>query len=288
MTAASVDEVLAGAPEVIDGFPAFAPELAKENADFPADLFPALAEVEERSFWFLGRNRILQWLFDRFVGGAEREVLEIGCGTGFVLSGFAKRFPAYSLTGAEIYTEGLRFAQQRVPTARFCQLDATGMPFEAAFDVVGCFDVLEHITEDRQALAGVHQALRAGGHVVITVPQHAWLWSDYDEAGDHKRRYARADLLEKVKSAGFEVRYVSSFVTSLLPLLLANRWAQRGSSRRQAEVSEQAMKDLAPGGAINAAGTVGLRIDEALMKLGISLPVGGSLTVVGRKRHADK
>ncbi len=287
MTATSVDEVLAGAPERIDGFPAFAPGLARENADFPADLFPALADVEERSFWFLGRNRILQWLFDRFVGEAEREVFEIGCGTGFVLSGLAKRFPKYSLTGAEIYTEGLRFAQQRVPTARFCQLDATGMPFDSAFDAVGCFDVLEHITEDRQALAGIHQALRPGGYVVITVPQHAWLWSAYDEAGGHKRRYARADILEKVGSAGFEVTFVTSFVMALLPMMLANRWVQKGSSRQKADVSRQAMADLSPGALANSVGTAGMRLDETLIRLGLSLPVGGSLAVVGRKRFEN-
>lgn len=282
-SAASVREVLQTAPAEICGFPAFAPELSAGNRDFPPDLFSELAAVEERSFWFLGRNRILLSLFQQHVGDGECDVLEIGCGTGFVLSALARRFPGYRLLGAEIYTEGLEFARERVPSAQFCQLDAARMPFRGAFDAAGAFDVLEHIDDDEAVLKGLNRALKPQGSLLITVPQHPWLWSQYDEAGHHKRRYSRPELLEKVARAGFRTIYASSFVTLLLPLMILNRRAQKDSGRPSESVSEQAMRDLAPRPVVNSLGALLLRGDELAMKLGISLPAGGSLVVVARK-----
>ena len=74
------------------------------------------------------------------------------------------------------------------------QLDARELPYEAAFDAVGAFDVIEHITEDERVLASMHRALKPGGVLIVTVPQHKWLWSWTDEQARHKRRYGRREL----------------------------------------------------------------------------------------------
>jgi SAM-dependent methyltransferase len=279
----SVDAALAAAPETVQGFPAFAPDFAHLHPDFPPDLFPGLARAEEKSFWFQGRNRIIQWLFRRFLGAETHDVLEVGCGTGFVLRGLATTFPSYRLTGAEVYSAGLRFAQDRVPQAHFCQLDATNMPFESLFDAIGCFDVLEHIPDDEAALRGIAKALKPDGFLFITVPQHMWLWSAYDEAGGHKRRYSRSELVSKVQAAGYQVLFVSSFVSLLLPLMFANRFLQKEDKRSRAEVSEQSLRDLTPSGLLNVIGSLCMRIDFFLLRLGLSLPLGGSLSMVVRK-----
>jgi len=279
----SVEASLRDAPATVQGFPSFAPDFANLHPDFPPDLFPGLAEAESKSFWFQGRNRIIQWLFDRFLGPAAKDVLEVGCGTGFVLQGLASRFPSYRLTGAEVYSAGLQFAQERVPQGHFCQLDATDMPFTGLFDAVGCFDVLEHIPDDEAALRGISQALKSNGYLLVTVPQHMWLWSAYDEAGGHKRRYSRGELLGKVRAAGYEVLYASSFVTLLLPLMFLNRLLQKGDKRSHAEVSRQSLRDLTPSGPQNLLGTLCMRLDFLLMRLGLSLPFGGSLCLVARK-----
>lgn len=84
--------------------------------------------------------------------------MEIGCGTGYVLSGLSASTD-FQLSGSDIHVEGLKYAKQRVPSAEFIQMDATEMPFETEFDAIGAFDVLEHISDDELALKNIHKSL---------------------------------------------------------------------------------------------------------------------------------
>ena len=263
------------------GIPAFAADLAAGGDDYPSEVFPRLAAVEERSFWFLARNRIVVGLFRRFVGTEPARVLEVGCGTGFVLKALAVAFPRHSLVGAEAFVSGLAFAKERVPRAEFCQLDATKMPFEGMFDAVGFFDVLEHLDDDAGAMAGGCRALRNGGWLFVTVPQHAWMWSRLDDASGHKRRYSRSELVRRVEAAGFRVEMVSSFVTTLFPAMVLSR--RKGSGDAD-DAMDSALDDLAPGGAVGVIARVAMGIDEFVIRWGMSLPFGGSLVLVARKR----
>src|SRR5262245_9880077 len=74
-----------------DGFLHWAPELAGGNLDYDADFFRKLAPLEEKNWWFVGRNRMIQSAVRRL--GSPGSFLEIGCGTGFVLKGLADAFP---------------------------------------------------------------------------------------------------------------------------------------------------------------------------------------------------
>ena len=163
-------------------------------------------------------------------------VLEIGCGTGFVLSALhAQR--RFQLVGAEQHIAGLRFARERLPEVEFVQLDARRLPYRCEFDAIGAFDVIEHIDEDEEVMASAHAALRPRGLFVLTVPQHAWLWSSTDDYAHHKRRYSRAELLAKMRRRGFAIRFCTSFVFTLLPLMYLSRL---GKGRVTPEVDSSA------------------------------------------------
>ena len=75
----------------------------------------------------------------------------------------------------------------------------------AAFDWVLALDVLEHLKDDAGALAEAARLLKPGGRLVLTVPAWPGLWSEHDVALGHHRRYRRADLVRRVRSAGLEV-----------------------------------------------------------------------------------
>lgn len=105
-------------------------------------------------------------------------------------------------------------------------MDATAIPFVGEFDVFGAFDVLEHVEEDEQVLIQMRDALKPRGVMLLTVPQHAWLWSPVADSC-HVRRYAAKELQVKVKAAGFEIVRSTSFVFSVLPAMFASRMAQR-------------------------------------------------------------
>lgn len=264
-------------PAQRDGLNAFAPALAAENDGFNPDTFQRYAAIEAGHFWFVGRNRLLtkRWLqhFPK-----AKNILEIGCGTGFVLANTRAVFPAARLSGSDIYTEGLRFAQTRVPSATLFQMDACHIPFRDEFDLIGAFDVLEHIEDDQAALSEIYAACQSGGGVVLTVPQHQWLWSATDDYAHHKRRYTRRELVEKVQRAGFKVEYVSSFVSLLLPLMLVSRWLQKSD-----QADDQMDAGFKIGKVANAVMSAVMTLERGLLALGVTLPLGGSLLLIATK-----
>lgn len=221
--------VCARSPDSQGGIVRFAPALAEENDGFSAESFACLALLESGSFWFRARNRLIVWSLQRHFGQVG-SFLEIGCGTGFVLAGVHRAFPQAILAGSEIYDQGLSFARDRVPAAQLYQMDARKLPFEEEYDVVGAFDVLEHIDEDDAVLREMFRTVRKGGGIVVTVPQHPFLWAEVDDYSFHKRRYTRPELLRKVRAAGFQVERVTSFVSLLLPLMMLSRLSRRSST----------------------------------------------------------
>ncbi len=264
-------------PQILEGFPAFAPELAHAEEGYDPAHFPALAALESRNFWFRARNRLIVWVLGRYFPGARR-FLEVGCGTGFVLSGVAAAFPALEIAGSEVAAEGLEFAARRVPAARLIQMDARRIPFRGEFDVAGAFDVIEHIEDDRAVLRALQDALAPGGGLLLTVPQHPFLWSEYDVHARHVRRYREDDLRAKLVEAGFEIVKMTSFVTLLLPLMIVSRLTQRKS---RAGYDPLAELRLAPW--LNWVLEKALDFERVLIRAGIRFPAGGSLLVVARK-----
>src|SRR4029077_3111817 len=107
--------------------------------------------------------------------------------------------------------EGLQTARTRLARVPLYQADARRLPFDREFDAVGAFDVLEHIRQDDAALAQLYQAVRPGGGLLVTVPQHPRLWSTADEYARHERRYTRSGLMQKVADAGFVPVHITSF-----------------------------------------------------------------------------
>ncbi|MNU92460.1 trans-aconitate 2-methyltransferase [compost metagenome] len=246
-----------------------------DRTPFPKSAFEALAQAEARHWWFRTRNRVIIWVLKSHIGKI-RNFLEIGCGTGFVLEGIQQEYPETTLTYTEFFDEGLMHARRRVPGASFEKLDARAMNDAARFDVIGAFDVIEHINEDEQVLANLSRALHKDGHLLLTVPQHRWLWSAADERACHVRRYTRRELVDKVGRAGLEVQYVTSFVTLLVSLM----WlARQRPGQKNAEVnSEFDISDRT-----NRLLEFVMKIELGLLKAGITFPLGGSLLLLAKK-----
>ncbi len=269
----------------IDGIRCYAPEVALDYTDYPSGGFDVTAAVEARSFWCRTRNRVLTHVFRRFTDrGRPLDVLEIGCGIGGVI-GALREVGNLRLTGSEIYIQGLKYARAKMPDVDFIQLDATAIPFRDQFDVVGAFDVLEHIDADELVMREVHKALKADGLFVVTVPQYQWMWSTLDELVHHKRRYGRRELVEKLRGAGFDVIYTTSFVTALFPFMLLSRLRDRGKAASSNETADFSDRVTLPG-PVNTVFDWVMRLDEALLKLGLTLPFGGSLLIVARRTRS--
>jgi SAM-dependent methyltransferase len=264
-------------PERLNGIEAHAPEFAHGGGGFKSEYFSELSRLEAGNFWFRARNELILWALKTYQPNVS-SFLEVGCGTGFVLSGIARAYPTLALSGSEIFLAGLSYAAERVPSAHFMQMDARRVPFVQEFDAIGAFDVLEHIKEDETVLAQLHDAIKPGGVLLLTVPQHPWLWSASDEYACHVRRYTRAEIEQKVKASGFELIRSTSFVTSLLPAMMLSRALSKNKTENFDATAELKINKL-----LNKIFYGLMKLEIYSIRAGFNYLIGGSRLIVARK-----
>lgn len=255
--------------------------VAAETLDapsYPKEAFHDLYQLEASSFWFRNRNRVILWSFKTFFPKAK-SYLEVGCGTGFVLKAMHDEFPDLQLNGAELFEEGLEYARQRVPDANLFQLDICKNDFKGQFDVIGAFDVVEHIETDLLALSQVRPLLSKNGGLMLTVPQHKFLWSIADEYACHARRYEASELKSVVEKAGFEVVFMTSFVSLLMPMLMLSRL-----SKKKAEDFDPFSEFKIPRWLDFALDKI-LTVERMFIRAGMRFPAGGSLLLIARAKN---
>jgi SAM-dependent methyltransferase len=239
---------------------------------FSGKFFERLHDIEQRHFWFLARNTLITWAIRRYFPDA-RSFLEVGGGNGQVVRAIRRACPQMRLTMSEVFIEGLIAAKASLDGVDVVQADVLRLPWDGEFDVIGAFDVLEHIRDHEAAVGQIRRALRPGGGVLITVPQHQWLWTEVDEISRHERRYSRRELIGVLERAGFRMRRVTSFVSLLLPAFIAARAGRRTTVDNAAELF-----DISP--RVNRIGHNTMKVEHALIRAGVSLPAGGSLLAV--------
>lgn len=264
-------------PIFLNGVVAHAPSLANDGGGFKPQYFSELARLEATNFWFQARNKIILWTLRTYIPNFQN-FLEVGCGTGFVLSAVSKAHPEVALSGSEIFVAGLSHATERIHSANFMQMDARDVPFVDEFDVIGAFDVLEHIEEDEAVLAQLHRALKPGGVLLLTVPQHPWLWSVSDEYACHVRRYTCLEIEAKVRIRSFEILNSTSFVTTLLPVMMLSRVLQKINPNSSDPTDELKISPF-----LNKILYSLMMLELSGIRIGLSYPIGGSRLIVARK-----
>jgi SAM-dependent methyltransferase len=256
-------------------------------ATYDPSLYPHLAPIEERHFWFRGRNSAIGAIARRICASPRpgRRVLEVGCGTGNVLRQLERACPDALVIGTDLFAAGLVHARARTGCP-LVQADIRTPPFSARFDLIGLFDVLEHLPDDVAVLRALRGLLAPDGALVLTVPAHAWLWSYFDVASRHCRRYAVGDLERKLGQAGYRVEYLSQYMCAILPLVwIRRRLAVRAvpaATAGGADTLELATEELRIWPIVNGLLTWLLEREARLVARGRHLPFGTSLIVLAR------
>jgi SAM-dependent methyltransferase len=264
-------------------------EISKRPA-YTAEQFAPLFAAEERHFWFSSRNRCIANALRSLPDfSAIRDVLEVGCGTGIVLAHLQRLFPAGRVVGMDLFEEGLNFARRRFQ-GTLIQGDIFQTSFEQPFDLIGAFDVIEHLDEDENLLKRFWQLLRPGGHLILTVPAHLSLWSYFDEVAGHRRRYSPLELKRKLASAGFTGLFVTQFMGALFPAMwIKRRYLGDGASklgRASAQHRQAAVEsDLRINPIVNRFFELLLSPEPFFISRHMRLPVGTSLLALAQ-RHA--
>jgi SAM-dependent methyltransferase len=243
---------------------------------FDASFFDRVDKAEREHFWFEGRMALIEHVLDRSFPCAE-SFLDVGSGTGHVVAALRRHRPSMHVTAAEAFSDGLRLTAQRATGVELIQTDALHLPYDAEFDVVGAFDVIEHIADDGAAVREMIRAVRSDGGLILTVPQHRFLWSPFDDYVRHHRRYSRAQMLRLLEDAGCDVVFATSFVSLLLPAMFFARIFRRAHP-------DDPLSEFHVSGWMNRVGRSLLTTERWLIRHGMTFPAGGSLLVVAKKR----
>lgn len=122
-------------------------------------------------------NPLQRKLIDRFharvtdivTGLQPATMLDAGCGEGFVIDIFQTAMPETWIAGFDVLENSVKAAQQRNPRAAVAVGDIYNIDFaDDSFDLVCCFEVLEHLHEPDRALKELARVAKS--HVVLSVP----------------------------------------------------------------------------------------------------------------------
>lgn len=268
--------------KIIEGIKCYNPEIAEAYKNYPSAGFDVIEKQEKAIFWCRSRLRLLKSIIAKY-SKKNTSFLELGCGTGFFIRELSKNLNL-KIIGSDIYLTGLKYAQKKSPDIEFIQLDATSNCISEKFDIIGAFDVIEHIENDEAVIANVYHSLTEGGYFIITVPQYQFLWSKLDELVKHQRRYSKTELFTKLNKNGFTIAFHSSFVFTLFPLMYLSRFFDKKHIPTNEFSADEFEKRVRLPKFLDWIFDKLMYIDEYLIGLGLSLPFGGSLLVVGKKK----
>jgi 2-polyprenyl-3-methyl-5-hydroxy-6-metoxy-1,4-benzoquinol methylase len=236
-------------------------------------------------WWHVHRARTVVDLADRFLASARpvSRYLDVGCGPGSSTRCVAEGLVARGLLAPSGAVEGLdpdeRLSEMcRRNGVRFHLLsEALGPRAEGPFEIFTALDVLEHLDDPVSLLRPLREWLSPGAVGLFTVPAFQRLYSDWDVAAGHRRRYAVAELAALLRSSGYEVLWTSYFYSfAVLPAM---------ALRRRNGVPRAETRDLpfprVPGW-LNATLKGVSALERTLLRL-TPIPVGTSAVAVVRR-----
>jgi len=209
------------------------------ETDLKREYYAEYRQVEDVHWWFVGRRRILLQVLNRYLGNGDRDrrrILDVGCGTGTMLTYLASYGKAQ---GVDIDEEAIGYCRERGLTdVRLGSAET--LPFEdGSFDLVTALDVVEHLDDDAAALREIHRVLRPGGKLLMTVPAHPFLWGDQDEVNLHKRRYVASEVRDRLTATEFEVLRLTYINALMFAPIAAIRMLRRLEHRLRPRITAQ-------------------------------------------------
>jgi SAM-dependent methyltransferase len=198
-------------------------------------VYDQMAELDQRHWWYKARREVLAALIRRLAPLPPKgQILEIGCGTGHnlpMLSGFG-HVDALELDDAarDLAEKRLGRKIMRAPLPEIADVP------DRHYDLVGAFDVIEHIDDDHAAVASIATKLKPGGKFVMTVPAHSWMWSAHDVVNHHKRRYSKRSLKALIEGSPLRLERVGYFNSLLFPAAVAERMVSKARGREDIDL----------------------------------------------------
>lgn len=240
----------------------------------------------ERSHWFfLARLNILQSIIEKKIiknGKKDLSILNIGVATG-ATSEMLEKFG--TVTSLE-YDKDCCVLLEEKTGIKAINGSILELPFsENSFDLICCFDVIEHVEDDQSGVNEMTRVAKDTGYIFVTVPAYMFLWSRHDDINHHFRRYTRSTLLKLFKSPDLRFVFNSYFNSFLfLPIAFFRLTFSKLQKKDQGESTGSDCEVMGGSKWINSLFYFIFNSEKSLLKSGLSFPVGVSLMAVLQKK----
>jgi SAM-dependent methyltransferase len=179
-------------------------------------------------FWVSRRFEVLQRIANGVLSGAA-EIAEVGCGHGLLQRQIEDKY-GKPVTGFDLNEYGLKHNVSRISRVCCYDIHQRNEELRGRFDVILLFDVLEHISDEDRFLDALLFHLAPQGKLILSVPAGQWLFSEYDTAAGHVRRYAMRDLRAIALRNNLEIPNWTWWGLPLIPLLAMRKLLLMGKS----------------------------------------------------------
>jgi 2-polyprenyl-3-methyl-5-hydroxy-6-metoxy-1,4-benzoquinol methylase len=166
-------------------------------------------------------------LEELFVRAAPRSLLDVGCGEGVLVEGWAKRLGEGRVVGIDLEEESIQagWAERQAPNLEYRVMEAENLPFAAnEFDLASAIEVLEHVPDPAHTVA--EMARCAARHLLVSVPREPlWrivniargaYWRELGNTPGHLNHWSRASFVELLARHGEVVEVRSPFPWTML------------------------------------------------------------------------
>jgi len=178
-------------------------------------------------FWIVRRFEVLRRLCSSLLT-PDAQVAEVGCGIGLVQAQFEAQL-GLAVDGFDLNAEALERNISRRGRLRSYDVHERNETLREQYDLVLLQDVIEHVEDDAAFVDACAFLVKPGSHVLVNVPASPRLFSRYDDAAGHLRRYTKEMLLEAGQACGLEVVSWTFWGLPLLPAALARKVLVRGA-----------------------------------------------------------
>ena len=247
-----------------------------------ANEFELYDKKEEHNWWYRGRRSILKSVLSSIENKHEKQILEVGCGTGgnlkYLFNGFKR------ISGLEIDSLAIEFAEKKLTNVEIIRGDANKLDeIHGRYDVVAFCDVLYHfkVISTSSTLLKTREILSRGGYILITDGAFNFLNGQHSRNVGCARRFTRSELESILHKAGYEVVRASYWGIIIFILLFIKRVILEKVYSTKEEYSES--HDIVSIPIFDNIMEFFLSIEAALIRV-VSLPIGASVVILAKKK----